>query len=123
MVEISYYDLQEIKNKLHIDKTNQDVYLGDLGREADEYIRLQVSLHATSPVAVGTDKELKALANKHAAAEYLMWNSPTHPRGLYDSARKDIQDYIMTNYGKKNPNGVSGQSFRKTSSSPTGFEA
>jgi len=123
MAEPSYYNLQEIKNKLHIDKTNQDVYLGGLGGEADDYIRLQISIHATSPVPVGTDKELQALANKHAAGEYLMWNSPTHPRAMYDSARKDIQDHIKTQYGKMNPSGTTGNTFRKTNSSPTGFES
>jgi len=116
----TYYALTAIKDKLHIDDTDQDPYINRLGEQADSYINTQISIHATTPISF-PDEEINALANKLAAAEYLMWNSPDHPRALYDSSRKDIQDYLMTKYGKKNPSGTTANTFSKTSSSITGI--
>jgi len=117
----SYYSLGKIKNKLHIDDVDQDPYVNDLGEQADSYINTQIGLHATVPIPF-PEKELKALSDKLAAAEYLMWNSPDHPRALYDAARKDIQDYIKAIYGKQNADGFTTSTFSKTSSNTTGFE-
>ena len=51
-----------------------------------------------------------------------MWNSPEHPRDLYDAARKDIQDYIKATYGKENADGLTDDQFAKTDSGVTGLE-
>lgn len=118
----TYYTQAKIKNKLHIDDVDQDDYVNDLGEQADSYINTQVSLHAVTPVAF-PEVELKALSDKLAAAEYLMWNSPDHPRALYDAARKDIQSYIKAIYGKQNDDGFTTDTFSKTNSSITGFSA
>lgn len=120
MAGTTYYDLQEIKDKLHIDDTDQDPYVNRLGEQADSYINTQVGIHATTPIAF-PEIELKALANKLAAAEYLMWNSPDHPRALYDSARKDIQDYLKATYGKQNADGFTTNTFSKTNSQIKGL--
>ncbi len=120
----SYFTIRGIKRKLQIEEaeSEQDTYLSELGKEADNYIDKQISLHATTPIA-NPDDELKGLADKHAAAEYILWNSPNHSRTLYDAARKDIQDHIMAAYGKKNPSGLgSTLSFAKTDSNTTGLE-
>lgn len=120
MTGTTYYTLNDIKDKLHIDDTDQDPYVSRLGEQADAYINTQISIHATVPIPF-PEKELKALANKLAAAEYLSWNSPDHPRALYDAARKDIQEYIKAIYGKQNASGLTNSTFAKTSSSITGF--
>jgi len=117
----TYYSLTGIKNKLHIDDSDQDSYLNDLGEQADSYINIQVGLHATVPINV-PDTELKALSNKLAAAEYLLWNSPDHPRALYDSARKDIQSHIKAQYGRQNDDGFTTNTFSKTAGNVTGLE-
>lgn len=120
----SYYSLRGIKHKLQIDEEeeDQDNYLNELGGEADKYIDKQISLHATTPIS-NPDEELRGLADKHAAAEYIMWNSPNHSRSLYTEARQDIQDHIMAAYGQKNPTGLGDDSsFGKTDSNVTGTE-
>lgn len=119
----SYYQLLAIKRKAQIDEaeTDMDDFLQELGENADKYINLQISIHAATPISF-PDEELNDLANKHAAGEYLLWNSPSHPRTLYDAARKDIQDHIQTKYGKKNPSGLTNNTFSKTSSKITGYE-
>lgn len=122
MTGTTYFSLQGIKDKLHIDDIDQDNYIGGLGKQADSYINTQVGLHATVPIPFPED-ELRALSHKLAAAEYLMWNSPDHPRALYDSARKDIQDYIKATYGKQNADGFTTNTFSKTNSSITGFSS
>jgi len=118
----TYYTIEKIKNKLHIDDVDQDPYVNDLGEQADSYINTQVGIHATTPIPF-PEKELKALADKLAAAEYLMWNSPDHPRALYDAARKDIQSYIKATYGKQNDDGFTTNTFAKTVSSIKGTES
>jgi len=123
MANRTFFELSAVKDKLHIDDADQDAYVERLGSEADNYINLQLSMATNSiPVSIGTDKELRSLANKHAAAEYLMWNAPDHPRALYDSARKDIQDHIKTNYGKQNPAGMTRSTIAKTASKINGTE-
>jgi hypothetical protein len=118
---MTYYDLTNIKNKLHIDDTDQDPYLSRLGEGADAYVNTQIGLHATVPIPF-TDTEIHELADKAAAAEYLMWNSPDHKRDLYDSAREDIQSYIKATYGKENDSGLTDDQFAKTDSGVTGLE-
>ena len=118
----TYYSTRGIKNKLHIDDGDQDDYVNDLGEQADSYINIQVGLHATTPITV-PDSELNALADKLAAAEYLLWNSPDHPRALYDSARKDIQSHIKAQYGGQNDDSFTANTFSKTNSSITGTES
>ena len=117
----TYYNLGNIKDKLHIDDADQDSQISRLGDGADAYINTQVGLHATVPIPFPED-ELKALAVKLAAAEYLTWNSPDHPRVLYDAARKDIQEYIKAVYGKQNADGFTTATFGKTSSGVKGTE-
>lgn len=109
-----YYKLDDIKKKLHIDTgdNTQDDYLNKLGEEADAYINLQVSIHATTPVAF-PDKELSALSNKLASAEYISWNSPDHPRALMDDARRDIQAHIKAKYGNTSEGGTTANTFSK----------
>jgi len=121
MTGTTYYVLEDIKDKLHIDDTDQDSQISRLGEQADAYINTQIGLHATVPIPF-PEKELKALSNKLAAAEYLTWNSPDHPRVLYDAARKDIQEYIKAVYGNQNASGLTNSTFAKTSSKITGFE-
>lgn len=118
----TYYDLGKIKNKLHIDDTDQDDYCNDLGEQADSYINTQIGIHATVPIPF-PEKELKALADKLAAGEYLMWNSPDHPRALYDSARKDVQSYLKATYAKTNEDGTTANTFSKTASGIKGTES
>lgn len=110
----SYYKLDTIKAKLHIDTgdSTQDDYINKLGEEADSYINLQISIHATTPIAF-PDKELIALSAKLASAEFLMWNSPDHPRALYDDARKDVQAYIKAKYGQTSEGGTTANTFSK----------
>lgn len=120
MTGTTYYTLGNIKDKLHIDDTDQDSQISRLGEQSDSYINTQIGLHAAVPIPF-PEEEIKALSDKLAAAEYLQWNSPDHPRALYDSARKDIQDYIKATYGKQNANGFTTSTFSKTNSGITGL--
>lgn len=117
----TYYNLDNIKNKLHIDDVDQDPYVSRLGEGADAYINTQIGLHANVPIPF-PENELHALSDKLAASEYLMWNSPDHPRDLYDASRKDIQEYIIATYKKESASGLGADQFAKTDSSVTGLE-
>ena len=111
---MTYYSIDTIKLKVGIDTgdSTQDNKLNKLGEDADAYINLQVSIHATTPLAF-PDKELNGLATKLACGEYIMWNSPDHPRALYDDARKDVQAYIKAKYGQTSEGGTTANTFVK----------
>ena len=111
---MTYYQLDDIKGKLHIDvgDSTQDTYLNKLGEEADAYLNLQISIHATTPLAF-PDKELNALSTKLACAEYLMWNSPDQPQMLYTGCRKDCQSFIKAKYGQTSEGGTTANTFSK----------
>lgn len=112
---MTYYQIDDIKGKLHIDvgDSTQDNYLNKLGEEADAYLNLQISIHATTPIAF-PDKELNALSTKLASAEFLMWNSPDHPSALYTGCRKDCQSFIKAKYGQESEGGTTANTFSKT---------
>ncbi len=119
---MAYFTLATVKAKLHIDDSDQDTYINLIGAESDAYINTQIAIHAVTPIAV-PDAEIKALSDKLSAASYITWNSPDHPRVLYDAARKDVQEYIKAVYGAQNVSGLTNNTFSKTNSQITGFSS
>lgn len=76
---------------------------------ADAYIDTQTKLHATLPITP-VPVELIQLASSLAAADYNYWQSPEKTELLKSVAywEKRIQDFIMANFGKKNPTKLAG---------------
>ena len=121
-----YADLRKTKKRTNIPDSvgNVDEKLNEFMSEADNHINTQVGLHAVTPIAV-PDDELIDLGSSLAAAFHNYWATPAKDRTMepIKEWKQAIQDHILTAYGKKNPSGLSGDSIRKTNSSPTGFES
>ena len=121
-----YSDLRKTKKRCNIPDTvkNADEKIEEFMTEADNYINTQVGLHAVTPIA-DPDDELIDLGSSLAAASFNYWQTPAKDRTLEGIAewKKSIQEHILTAYGKKNPSGLTGNTFLKSNSSPTGLES
>jgi len=107
---------------IEISNTDADDKIDDQIVNSDAYVDTQIEMHATVPV-VG-DAELPGLSDFLAAATYNYWQTPAKDRVLsgVEHWEKRIQDHIMAKYGKRNPTGLSGSTFSKTTSAVTGTE-
>lgn len=120
-----YSTLRPIKRLLNIEDsvTASDSKIQDRMKQADSYIDNQVNLHALTPID-NPDEELKMLANDLAAATYNYWQTPIKDRSVegIKSWEKRIQDHILANYGRKNPNLLTGGETFSSTDRTTGFE-
>jgi hypothetical protein len=109
--ESGYASLREMKRRINTTDSivSSDEKCQDYMREADNHINVQIKLHAVTPIA-NPDPELVSLGSSLAAALYNYWQTPIKDRNLdaIKSFKKDIQDHVMTAYGKYNPNGLGG---------------
>lgn len=121
----AYSQLKQVKSLLNIPDSVSapDEKIGDRMIEADNYVNVQISIHAATPIA-NPDKELVTLTSSLAAATYNYWQTPAKDRTMegIEKWEKRIQNHIMAVYGKKNPTGLSANSFSKSISAVTGTE-
>lgn len=120
-----YSTLRPIKRLLNIEDSVNAVNskIQDRMKESDSYIDNQVNLHAITPIE-NPDEELKMLANNLAAASYNYWQTPIKDRSIQGIHQweKRIQDHILANYGRKNPNLLTGGETFASTGRTTGTE-
>lgn len=108
---MAFATLVETKQHLNLDSgfTAADTKITTSMNSADNYIDTQTQLHATLPITP-VPAELITLASQLAAAQYNYWQSPEKTDLLKSVAywEKRIQDFILANFGKKNPTKLSG---------------
>ena len=119
-----YADLREVKRRLNIPDsvTASDLKIADQMQEADNYVNVQINLHAITPLS-NPDPELVSISSSLAASLFNYWQTPIKDRNLdaIKSWKQAIQDHILATYGRKNPNLLTGgDTFGKTASY-TGF--
>jgi len=119
-----YATLREVKRRLNIPDsvTATDLKIGDQMQEADNYVNTQISIHELVPLTT-PDAELISLSSSLAATLFNYWQTPIKDRNLdaIKSWKNAIQDHILANFGKKNPNLLTGgDTFGKTTG-VTGF--
>lgn len=124
MATSGYSDLRGIRKRLNIadTQTAPDEKIQEYMKEADNYVNVQIGLHAVVPIT-NPDDELRSLAYALAAATYNYWTSPDKPESGIKEYKQRIQDHIMTIYGQKNPSGLTSSTFSKTASKITGTES
>jgi hypothetical protein len=119
-----YSTLRPIKRLLNIEDsvTATDSKIQDRMKESDSYIDNQINLHALTPIE-NPDEELKMLANNLAGASFNYWQTPIKDRSIEGIKQweKRIQDHILANYGRKNPNLLSGGETFSSTSRTTGI--
>ncbi len=111
MSSSGYADLKQIKGRINISDsiTQADEKIKSYMSEADDYIDTQAGLHATTPFT-NPDKELISIASGLAAALYNYWNKKGEFKVIEDY-KKAIGDHIRAVYGKKNPDGLTANTF------------
>ena len=117
--DAGYASLREVKRRLNQSDTqtapNQKI--ADNMREADNYVNVQIDLHANTPFT-NPDPEIVSMASSLAAAFYNYWQTPVKDRNLsgIKEWKEAIQAHIIAAYGKYNPTGLyGGEAFGKTS--------
>lgn len=119
----AFANLTEIKRFLNIPPSNTtaDAKIGISQNMSDNYLDTQINLHELIPLSP-TPPSLVSLASALAAAYYNYWQSPdkTNLKSDVTLWEKNVQDYIMANYAKKNPTGLSGGTPFGVTSSMTG---
>ena len=123
MTTSGYADLRMARQRLNLadTQTMADEKIQTYLREADNYVNTQIGLHAVTPIS-NPDDELRSLASALAAATFNYWTSPSQPSEGIREYKSRIQDHIMAKYGKKNPTGLSVNSFTKTRSAIDGMK-
>ena len=121
-----YAGLRKTKRRLNIPDltTSSDGKVQDQMNEADNYVNVQINLHALTPL-VNPDPELVSLASSLAATLFNYWQTPIKDRNLdgIKTWKQSIQDHILATYGRKNPNLLTGgDTFGKTGAF-TGFDS
>jgi len=115
-------DLRETKRRLNIpdSESASDEKIGDFMQEADNFVNIQISPHASIPIT-NPGPELVSLASGLAATIFNYWQTPIKDRNLdgIEQWKKFVADHIMAVYGKKSANLGGGNLFGKTS----GFKA
>ena len=114
--------LRETKRRLNIPDTvkSSDLKIQDYIQESDNFVNIQVSPHASTPLT-NPSSELISLASSLAAALFNYWQTPIKDRNL--SGIKEWKDFIAKHidgvYARKSSQGLGGgQLFGKT----TGFK-
>jgi len=113
-----YANLRETKRRLNIPDTvdASDGKVQDQMQEADNYVNVQINLHATTPIN-NPDPELISLSSSLAAVLFNYWQTPIKDRNLdgIKEWKRAIQSHIESTYGRKNPTGLAGgDQFGKT---------
>lgn len=106
-----YGSIREVKRRLNISdsETSSDSKMQDYISEADNYVNVQISLHAVTPI-VSPDAELVSLASSLAAGLFNYWQTPIKDRNLdaINSWKNSVQQHIIAAYGKYSANGLGG---------------
>ncbi len=106
-----FSDLTETKRFLNIPPSNTtaEAKINVSRNMADNYANNQITLHELVPLAT-IPPVLVSLGSALAAAYYNYWQSPDKSDLVKDVRlwEKEVQDYIMANYAKKNPSGLAG---------------
>ena len=111
-------DLRETKRRLNIPDSvdKSDAKIQDFMQEADNFVNIQISPHATIPIT-NPGPELVSLASGLAATIFNYWQTPVKDRNLSGVAewKKFVSDHILAVYGKYSQNLKGGDLFGKTS--------
>ena len=109
--DAGYADLQETKRRLNQSDTQTapNEKIADNMREADNYVNVQIALHAVVPFT-NPDPEIVSMASSLAAAMYNYWQTPIKDRNLsgIKEWKEAIQAHIIAAYGRLNPSGLGG---------------
>lgn len=118
-----FSDLTETKRFLNItpSETDQDAKIDVARNLADNYVNTQINLHEAIPISP-SPPALTSLASALAAAQYNYFQSPEKTDLLKDvkAWESRIQDFILANFAKKNPTGLSGGDTFGVTTSMTG---
>lgn len=118
-----FSNLIETKRFLNIPPSNStaDAKIDVSRNMADNYCNTQINLHELIPLD-SVPPSLVSLASALAASYYNYFQSPDKTDLGKDVKlwEKNVQDYIMANYAKKNPNGLQGGEPFGVTSSMTG---
>ncbi len=111
--------LREVKRRLNIpdEVGSSDLKIQDYIQESDNYVNIQVSPHASTPLT-NPSSELVSLASSLAAAIFNYWQTPIKDRNLsgIQEWKKFIAENINATFGRKSASGLGGeQLFGKTS--------
>ena len=119
----TFSNLTETKRFLNIPPSNTtaDAKINVSRNMADNYANTQINLHELIPLSP-IPPILVSLGSSLAAAYYNYWQSPDKTDLGKDVKlwEGNVQDYIMANYAKKNPTGLSGGVPFAVTSSMTG---
>ena len=76
-------DLREVKRRLNIpdSESSTDTKIEDFMQEADNFVNIQLSPHATIPIT-NPGPELVSLSSSLAAAIFNYWQTPIKDRNL-----------------------------------------
>jgi len=106
-----YGDLREVRRRLNIPDTvdSSDAKIEDFINESDNYVNIQINLHATTPIS-NPDSELISLSSSLAAALFNYWQTPVKDRNLegIKAWKLHIQEHIMAAYGRYSAAGLGG---------------
>jgi|TARA_R110002072_G_scaffold129883_1_gene268522 hypothetical protein len=104
-------DLREVKRRLNIpdSESSTDSKIEDFMQEADNFVNIQLSPHATIPVT-NPGPELVSLSSSLAAAIFNYWQTPIKDRNLsgIQEWKKFVGDHVNAVYGKKSETGLGG---------------
>jgi hypothetical protein len=117
---MAYFNVGNIKGILNLDSLahEEDEQITRYGRDADDFINTQLGVFTSTPLST-PDDQTRRFSERLAAAWYVFWNSPSHPmQGVYDT-KKEISEYIVSQY-KKEAAGLSKDTYVKTNSGITG---
>jgi hypothetical protein len=104
-------NLRETKRRLNIPDSDSasDLKIQDYIQESDNFVNIQVSPHATTPLT-NPSPELVSLASSLAAAIYNYWQTPIKDRNL--EGIKEWKDFIAKHidgvYARKSGAGLGG---------------
>jgi hypothetical protein len=112
-------NLREVKRRLNIPDSvsSSNLKIQDYIQESDNFVNIQVSPHATTPLT-NPSAELVSLASSLAAALFNYWQTPIKDRNL--DGIKEWKDFIAKHidgvYARKSGAGLGGGNlFGKTS--------
>jgi len=118
-----FSNLIETKRFLNIPPSNTtaEAKINVSQNMADNYCNTQINLHELIPLSA-IPPSLVSLSSALAASYYNYWQSPDKTDLSKDVRlwEKEVQDYIMANYAKKNPNGLAGGNVFGVTSAMTG---
>jgi len=118
-----YGTLADVKRKVKINTgaTEADDELNDYLEDADEFINTRVTLmNETAPIT--GDEELNSLGTKLAAAYYNYWTSPVKDLESSKYFEKKVIDHLRAKFTGTMEEGITQNTFSKTSSRILGTE-